>query len=85
MADEHAPSILDACGFAPGGWLAKEGLWLVMPRWLSLMLCLRTLSQEDVSFLCYMGTGRSKTLSYAHPFSSCPVPSCQRQAMAPRL
>lgn len=33
---EGAPSILDACGFAPGGWLGKEGLWPVMFRWLSL-------------------------------------------------
>ena len=33
---ERGPSILGACGFAPGRWFGKEGLWLVMSRWLSL-------------------------------------------------
>lgn len=46
-------------------------------------LCPRTLSHEDVSFLCYKGPGQSKALSYSHPYSSCPAPSCQCQAMAP--
>lgn len=84
MGDERAPSILGACGFAPGRCFGKERLWLVMSSWLSLTLCPRTLSQKDDSFLCYMGTVQSKTLSCAHPFSSCPVPSCQCRAMAPR-
>lgn len=33
---ERAPSIWGSCCFAPGGWFGKEGLELVMSRWLSL-------------------------------------------------
>lgn len=36
LGGERAPSVLGSCRFAPGRWFGKEGLELVMSRWLSL-------------------------------------------------
>lgn len=62
------PVVLPQVGGLQGGVVASDAqVASTQGSW----LCPGPLSPEDVSFLCYMGTGQRKALSYACCYSSC--------------